>query len=299
MNDLDWTLCRSFLAVLRRGSLAQAAKQLGLTHPTLKRHLDEMERVLGVKLFTRSPDGLAPTEQALSLRGAAETMEAAHGQLVRIASTIDGQLSGTVRISASEIIGHEVLPPILTGLREKHPALAFELILSNQIEDILRRDADIAIRMARPTQAALVARLIGRKEIGLFAHATWLKTHGTPKDIQSLIKQKCLIGYDRNPAILEALRANGIKADRNAFALRSDSDLAQLAALRAGLGPGMCQVALAKPPLRRICPTIRHQLEIWLVTHADLRNTSNIRAVLDFLATKLTVYVSTQKYSLA
>jgi DNA-binding transcriptional LysR family regulator len=297
MQNLDWTLCRSFLEVLRQGSLSKAARQLGLTHPTLKRHLDEMETALGVKLFTRSPYGITPTERAISLRGAAETMEAAHGQILRAASQGENDVSGTVRITASDIIGHEVLPGILTSLKSTHPGLAIELSLSNQNEDILRRDADIAIRMQRPTQAALVARLIGKTEIGLFAHTKWLKAHGKPKDIQVLIKQKSLIGYDRDQAILEALRAHGIKADRNAFALRTDNDLAQLAALRAGFGPGMCQVALAKPPLQRVCPTIRHHLDIWLVTHADLRNIRHIRVVMDVLAQELMLYVKAKQQS--
>jgi DNA-binding transcriptional LysR family regulator len=287
MLNLDWTLCRSFLEVLRQGSLSKAARQLGLTHPTLKRHLDEMETALGVKLFSRSPYGLTPTERAQSLRAAAETMEAAHGQILRTASQGENEISGTVRITASDIVGHEVLPTILTMLKTKHPGIAIELSLSNQNEDILRRDADIAIRMQRPTQAVLIAKLIGKTEIGLFAHTKWLKAHGKPKDIHALIKQKSLIGYDRHPAILEALRAHGIKTDRNAFALRTDSDLAQLAALRAGFGPGMCQVALAKPPLQRICPAISHHLDIWLVTHADLRNIRHIRAVMDVLAKEL------------
>jgi DNA-binding transcriptional LysR family regulator len=291
MKNLDWTLCRSFLEVLRQGSLAKAARQLGLTHPTLKRHLDDMEEQLGVKLFTRSRAGLTPTDRALSLRAAAETMEAAYGQILRTASQGDDQISGTVRITASEVIGHEVLPPILAKLKHKHPALAIELSLSNADEDMLRRDADIAIRMHRPSQGALVARLIGKVEIGLFAHTDWIKTQGTPKTIQSLLKQNCLIGYDKNTAILSAFNAQGLKGNRNSFAFRSDSDLTQLAALRAGLGPGMCQVPLASRNLKRILPSVKHSLDMWLVTHADLRNDTRVRAAMDTLGEQLTHYV--------
>jgi DNA-binding transcriptional LysR family regulator len=292
MQNLDWTLCRSFLEVLRQGSLTQAARQLGLTHPTVKRHIDEMEGQLGLKLFTRSQSGLAPTDRALNLKAAAETMEAAFSQIIRVASQRDNAISGTVRFTASDVIGHEVLPPILATLKKKHPALAIELNLSNKDEDILRRDADIAIRMHRPTQSALVARLIGKVEIGLFAHRTWLKARGTPKSLEALIAQQCLIGYDRDQAILTALRKTGFKLDRNAFAFRSDNDLAQLAALRAGFGPGMCQVplAVADPRLERILPALKHQMEMWLVTHADQRASPRIRAVLDHVAHGLSAY---------
>jgi DNA-binding transcriptional LysR family regulator len=189
------------------------------------------------------------------------------------------------------VIGHEILPPILAALKRKHTALAIELSLSNKNEDILRRDADIAIRMQRPTQGALVARLVGRIEIGLFAHSDWIKAHGTPKTIQSLLKQNCLIGYDKNTTMLSAFGAQGLKVDRNSFAFRSDNDLAQLAALRAGFGPGMCQVQLASRDLKRILTRVKHSLEMWLVTHADLRNDASIRTVMDILGEQLTHYV--------
>jgi DNA-binding transcriptional LysR family regulator len=291
MDNLDWSLCRSFLAVLRHGSLAKAARQLGLTHPTLKRHLDEMEGALGVKLFTRAQNGLTPTDRAIALKASAEAMEAAFGQIIRSASLRQDEISGTVRITASEVIGHEVLPPMLAALKRKHPALAIELNLSNQSENILQRDADIAIRMHRPTQAALVARHIGQVEIGLYAHVDWLKAHGTPKTIQTLLNQNCLIGYDKNTAIITAFRAQGFKVDANSFAFRSDNDLAQLAALRAGFGPGMCQVPLVSRELKRLLPSVTHSLDMWLVTHADMQGDPRIRTVMDFLAERLTRYV--------
>ncbi|MEX0839997.1 MAG: LysR family transcriptional regulator, partial [Parvibaculum sp.] len=163
MADVEpgWELYRSYLAVVREGSLSGAARQLGLTQPTVGRHIDALEAALGVGLFTRSQGGLAPTEGALALVAHAEAMASAAEALRRAASGEAEDDSGTVRITASEIIGTQVLPAMLTRFREKHPRIAVELVLSNRTDDLIRRDADIAVRMIRPTQTALIARKTG------------------------------------------------------------------------------------------------------------------------------------------
>lgn len=288
----DWSLCRSFLAILRDGSLSRAARRLGVTHPTIRRHLEEIEAGLGAPLFVRSPSGLAPTELALGLRDAAEAMEAAFERLQRAASATGDAVAGTVRITASEVIGTEVLPPMLARLRTAHPGLDFELDLTDDLADLLRRDADIALRMTRPTQAELIARRAGCVSLGIFAHRAWLEAHGTPASMEALLRDRRLIGYDRDAALIAALAAQGIAVERRDFGFRTDSTLAQLAAIRAGIGAGICQVpiALRDPALVRLFPDLRSELEIWVVSHPSLRASRAVRACVDALADELAHY---------
>jgi DNA-binding transcriptional LysR family regulator len=289
----SWDLYRTFLAVLREGSLSGAARSLGLTQPTAGRHVDALEAAVGVQLFTRSREGLAPTEAALELRPHAEAMAATAAALLRTASGPGREVRGAVRVSASEVVGVEVLPPILAALRERHPGLVLELTLSDAVEDLLRRDADIAVRMVAPRQGALRVRRLGGIPLGLHAHRSYLARQGTPRRVGELA-QHSLVGYDRETPLVRSLLAR-LPAFRPAhFAFRSDSTLAQLAAIRAGLGIGICQVGLAQrdPALVRVLPTAFHvRLETWLAMHEDLRSTARFRAVFDGLAEGLASYV--------
>jgi DNA-binding transcriptional LysR family regulator len=293
LESVDWALWRSFLAILRESSLSGAARAMGTAHPTVRRHLDELEAKLGGPLFIRSPSGLVATERALSLRDAAQAMESAASLLIRTASADAGAATGTVRIAASEVVGVEVLPPILFALKAEHPQLSFELTLSNKFEDVLRHDADIAVRMTRPSQGGLLARKIGSVQLGLYAHETWIARQGEPVSLAGLIVAGSLIGYDRDPSIIRALAARDVQATSAAFGFRSDNDLAQLAALRAGLGVGFCQQPIAARDLRlrHVLPEIEHALEIWLVTHPNLRNVRRVRATFDGLARGLAGHV--------
>ncbi|MEI9964655.1 MAG: LysR family transcriptional regulator [Caulobacteraceae bacterium] len=195
-DAIPWDIYRSFLAVARRGSLSGAARALQLTQPTLGRHVDQMEQALGAPLFTRSPQGLLPTETALALVPIAEAMESAAAAIVRAASARPGEIAGVVRVTASEVVGAEVLPPILAGFCERHPKTDFELHLSNRTEDLLRRDADIAVRMVRPTQAGLVARRLGDTVLGLHAHRRYLEGSPPIGSLADLAGVR-LIGFDR------------------------------------------------------------------------------------------------------
>ena len=289
----DWSLYRSFLSVLRTGSLSAAAREEGLTQPTVGRHVDALEKVLGVPLFTRSQHGLTPTEAALELQPYAESLEATAAALVRAAVGRAGT-RGTVRITASEVVGAEVLPAILTQVHELHPEITIELVLSNRTEDLLQREADIAVRMVRPTQQALLARHVGDVELGLHARRDYLERRGVPTSLEELRKHT-LIGFDRENAFIRSVRAGGLPLERGMFALRSDSDLAQLAALRAGFGIGVCQVGLARrsPDLVRVmAKSFLFKLEAWIVMHSDLRSSARCRVVADALAAGLTAYCS-------
>ena len=198
-----------------------------------------------------------------------------------------------MRLSASEVIGVEVLPPMLASLREQHPLLTFELVVSNQVRDILRRDVDLAVRNVRPTQTGLVARKIGDVTLGLHAHRRYLESHGTPRTIDDL-EDHALIGYDQETPAVRSLQAKGLRFSRDMFALRTDNDLAHLAAIRAGYGIGVCQVPIGRreADLVRLLP--RHfafNLEIWLVMHENLRTSPRMRAVFDHLGSALSTYV--------
>lgn len=292
--DPDWDLYKSFAAVLRDGSLSAAARTLGLTQPTLARHIDELEAALGVSLFLRSQRGLEPTDAARDLRPYAESLEATAAALRRAASGVGQGVSGVVRLSASEMVGGKVLPPILADLRERHPGLVIELTLSNAVANLLQRDADIAVRMVEPEQRALVVRRLGHISIGLHAHERYLERHGTPRTLADL-DDHALIGFDRWTPALRALARTlpGLTPER--FAFRCDSDLAQFAAIEAGVGLGMCQVPLAArtPGLRRVlAETLTLPLPVFVTMHEDLRTTARCRAVFDALVEGLGAYIT-------
>jgi DNA-binding transcriptional LysR family regulator len=293
--SIDWERQRAFLAVLREGSLSAAARALSVAQPTVRRRIEELEASLGVPLFTRSAGGLQPTEAAMALRDHAEAMAMAADAFVRAGSAGAQEIAGTVRISASEIIAVEVLPPILASLRRMHPALVFELSPSNRNEDMLRREADIAIRMVRPTQNALVARRIGAVPLGLHARADYLAAHGTPRTFDEL-RAIGIIGVEHDNTTLRALQAR-YRIGREDFIFRSDSDLAQLAAIRAGIGIGICQIPLAArdPALVRVMPdAFDLGLDTWVVMHEDMRGVARISATFDHLAEGLIDYLRAQ-----
>lgn len=292
--ELSWDHCRSFLGVLREGSLSGAARALGLTQPTVARHIELIEASLGgVALFTRSPQGLAPTETATTLARYAREMEASAAALTRAASGAVAEESGVVRITASEVVSVEVLPAILRDLRAAREGLVFEIVASNETADLLRRDADIAIRMTQPRQGALVAKKVGDVVLGAFAHRRYLERHGTPRRVEDLRKH-ALIGFDRDPLAGPLARAMGLPPNRETFAYRTDHQLTQLAAVRAGCGIGLCQVGLAKrdPDLvRLLAKTLSYPYPTWITMHEDLRKVRRMALVFDHLVAAMTAYV--------
>ncbi|WP_207480165.1 LysR family transcriptional regulator [Arenibaculum pallidiluteum] len=292
-SEPGWDLYRTFLAVLQEGSLSGAARALGLAQPTIGRHIDALEQAMGFQLFTRSQHGLTPTEAAVELRPYAEALSATAASLLRVASGHGGAVQGAVRVTASEVIGVEVMPPILAALRERHPLLVIELSLSNSVEDLLRRDADIAVRMVEPSQGALLARRVGAVTLGLHAHRRYLDSRGIPARMEDLANHT-VIGFDRETPGIRSMVARTPGFSRAQFALRSDSDLAQLAAIRAGFGIGVCQVgvALRDADLVRVLPDVFSlELGTWLAMHENLRTSRRCRVVFDALADGLGDYV--------
>jgi DNA-binding transcriptional LysR family regulator len=289
----SWDELRTFVEVSRDGSLSGAARRLGLTQPTVGRHIDALEAALGLTLFTRSPRGLTPTPAALALEPHVEAMATAAAALGRAASGEAAADRGAVRVTASDVIGCEVLPPILAAFHAAHPGIAIELALSNRSADLARRDADIAVRMVRPTQSGLVARRIGASRIGLYAHRDYLARFGEPRSLVDLANH-CVIGFDRDNSSFRGVGDFARTLTRETFGFRCDNDLAQLAALRAGAGVGGCQENIARrmPELVAVLPNAFHYaLEVWLVMHEDLKATRRVRLLFDHLAVGLTDYV--------
>ena len=283
-NDPDWALYRTLLAVMDDGSLSGAARRLALTQPTVARHVDALEAALGADLFVRSQRGLTPTDLALSIRPHAETMAASAAALLRTASGAPGEVAGTVRISASDVVGVEHLPPVLARLRRDHPALTIELSLTDRLDDLLLREADIAVRMTEPTQGALLGRRLAPVDLGFHARRDYLERRGVPARPTDLASHD-LIGFDTETPAMRAMMTHLPGLDRTGFALRTDSNLAQLAAIRAGFGIGLCQAAVARrdPALVRVLEAVTLTLPLWVVMHEDLGTSARYRVVFDTL----------------
>jgi len=288
----SWDHYRTLLAVLEEGSLSGAARTLGLSQPTVGRHVEALESELGTPLFTRSVGGLAPTEAALALRPHAEAMAAAAEALIRTASGEAEAVRGVIRVTASDVMGVEVLPPMLTGFREAYPDVAIELALSNRQEDLLRREADIAVRMVRPTQGALLAKRVGSVRLGLFAHRRYLAAHALPERLDD--PSVAAIGFDRDADAVRAMRDRQLNFERESFAFRSDNDLAQLAAIRAGFGVGAAHLPIARrdPELVPVLDgQFRYEMEVWVAMHEDLKASRRMRLMFDWLVEGLGEYV--------
>ena len=286
MDMPDWTLTRSFLAVAETGSLSQAARALKLSQPTLGRHIAEMETALGLTLFTRQPKGLTPTEAALDLLPHARAMREAAASLALAAAGRDAALNGTVRITASRVVANHLLPPMLADLRLKHPGIDIELVPTDTTESLHLREADIALRMYRPTQDNVVTRHLTNLPTALYAAHSQISRQGMPTNSTELLAMD-FVGFDRSDLILRTMAGLGIRRSREDFGLRCDDQLVYWQLVRAGLGVGgmQCLVGDADPSVARIAPFVQlPALPLWLTAPEALRQTPRIRAVLDHLA---------------
>ncbi|MFN3209503.1 MAG: LysR family transcriptional regulator [Roseovarius sp.] len=294
MSDLDWSLVRTFLAVAETGSLSAAARVVGASQPTLGRQVRQLEQQLGQVLFHRRPKGLELTQSGQSLMDPAKTM---HRAMVEIELTAAGQqteASGAVRITASESVSIYILPPILARLRDAHPGITIDLMPSDSTENLLFREADIAVRMYRPEQLELIARHLGDFRLGLFASRAYLQRAGRPRTVRDLFDHP-LIGYDRNEEIIRGMQERNMPATREMFAFRCDSHTVDWELVRAGCGIGFGMTALG-----RIHDDVEEldlaldlpSLPAWLATHQALRHTPRIAAVWEALARGLQPHLS-------
>jgi DNA-binding transcriptional LysR family regulator len=281
-NNFDWRL----VAALDQGSLLGAARVLSASQPTIGRHIAELEAQLGVSLFERTGRGLLPTATALQLAESARAMDNAANELARNVSGLEPGISGTVRITASQPVACFVLPSILAQMRLALPDIQVELVASNAVSNLLRREADIALRMVQPDQASLVVKRIAKVTLGTYAHRDYLRRRGTPKQPQDLLNHE-LVGSDRDEAILKGMAGFGLPVTRDAFAFRCDDLIAYWEAVRAGLGIGFIAdyLAATDKDVVAVLPMIKvPPLPIWLTVHREIRTSRRIRAVYDFLS---------------
>jgi len=289
----DWSLWRSFGAVVEAGSLSAAARKLGLSQPTLGRHVETLEQELGIALFERTLQGLKPSDAALRLYEPVASAERALSEAALMAEGQSAQLGGSVRITASTMIATYALPPIVAGLRLSQPALALEVVPTDSAENLLLREADIAVRMFRPTQLDLITRKLGEIPMRCCAHESYLARRGTPRNLDDL-RRHDLIGLDRSDLIIAAAKGLGIDFKREDFIVRTDSQTAMWEMMKAGVGIGFAQESLIRlaPGMMVILPEQRlPPLEMWLTTHRELFTSRRIRVIYDELATHLTTYL--------
>jgi len=294
MNIPDWRLLRAFLAVIETGSLSAAAKRIGGAQPTLSRHIRELETCLGVTLFRRGAHGLEPSEAGLALVEEARRMGRAADALMLKASGRTESLRGTVRVTASVVVSNLILPPIIAALRRDEPLIEIEILASDRSQNLLRRDADIAIRMFDPTQGALIARRLGETPLGLYGARDYLARRGRPQSVRDL-PDFDLIGFDRDDAIIRNFQARGLAVDRHSFGVRTDDQVLGWRLLRAGAGLGFAQVKLAEtaPELERLLPDLPlPSLPVWLVMHEEVRANARIRRVADALSDGLRAFLT-------
>ena len=287
--DFNWALVPSFLAALEHGSLLAAARATGTSQPTLGRHIAELESQLQVVLFERTGRGLLPTPQALSLAEAARAMQAGASRVSRLASGVGQNVQGRVRLSASQPVACHLLPPILARMRLALPEVVVELVVSNAVTNLLRRDADLALRMVQPDQLSLVAQRIGSVHLHACASRDYLARRGTPHTPDELL-QHDLIAGDRNRDVENGFEAMGVPASALRFGLRTDDLNAQWAAVQAGLGIGFNSRYLIRsdPDVLPLLPGLSlPALPLWLTVHRELRTSARIRAVYDFLAAEV------------
>ena len=287
--QLSWDHIRTFHAVAHHGSMLVASRHLGLTQPTVGRHIDLLEEALGFKLFTRGRKGMRLTNKGSDLVATANEMLGTAAAFERVASGLEERIEGTIRLSANEILGGLLLPRLVAEFMAEHPMIEIEIDVSNEVTNLLRRDADIAIRMFRPTQSDLVARKITDVPLGLFAHRSYLARHSAPQSVDDL-NEHVLLGQDRNPSLLNAYNALGMLLTPNSFQFRTDNNIATISAIRAGIGIGPLHIGMAEkwPDVVQVLPKLPvPSLEIWLACHADVRHNKRIRMVMDFLALRL------------
>jgi DNA-binding transcriptional LysR family regulator len=292
-QEPDWTLWRSFAAVVAEGSLSGGARSLSLSQPTLGRHIEALENSLGILLFERTLSGLKPNAAALRLYESVQRARAALAEAAILAQGVQAETGGTVRITASAMISNYVLPELLANIRDRHKHIAIEVVPSDSAENLLMREADIAIRMFRPTQLELVTRHLGDIPIVPAAHERYLARRGMPTSLAELWTHD-LLGFDRSNAILQHARSLGVTLTRDNFVLRSDDQPHLFEALKAGLGIGFTQLNLVQRttglvpvPVELAIP----KLPVWLTTHKELFTSHRIRAIYDALGEGLARYI--------
>ncbi len=291
MDTADWSLIQSFLAVAESGSLSAAARESGHSQPTLGRHITTLEQDLGAPLFERHARGLTLSDTGASLLPMARQMRSAMNQITLTAAGLSQSLEGTVRITASVFASHHLLPPILARIRAAEPAIQLDLVPSDATENLLFREADIAVRMYRPTQLDIITRHITDQELGVFAARSYLERAGRPQSLKDILAHD-LVGYDRNDLIVQTMNAMGWNVSRDDFAVRCDNQATYWELIRAGCGIGFSQISVGRrdPGVEELDFGLDiPPLPVWLAAHQAMRQTPRVRRVWDLLAQHLSL----------
>jgi len=257
MVVMDWNLIRAFFIVSETGSLSAAAKNMKISQPTLGRYINALEAQIGSPLFIRSRTGMELTQTGLTLLEEARVMDREAGHFALKAAGRETAVSGTVRITASSAVATYLLPALLVEFQKSEPQIQIELVSTDTVENLLARDADIAVRMVRPVQNDLIARKANALRMGAHAHRDYLSRFGTPARMEDMLDHQ-IIGYDRNDMILRTMAEYGIKRSRDMFAFRTDDQVAywELVKAGAGIGFGSNYLAAMTPELVRVVPAL-------------------------------------------
>lgn len=288
-SSLDWSLVQTFLAVAEHGSLSAAARFLGRSQPTLGRQVKQMEEQLGSELFRRHEKGLSLTASGEALLAAAGAMQSAARELELGAGGRAARFQGTVRISASVAVATHHLPAVIAQIRQHEPLIAIELFPSDETSKLHFREADIALRMYRPTQLDLVAAHLGDLSISAFASRRYVERRGLPRDASELLSHD-FVGFDRSTRIIDGFRQAGLLVDRDWFKVRCDDNEAHWALVRAGCGIGFAQTGIGRrdPDLVELKIDFGiPKLPLWLTAHDIMRQTPRVGRVWDILAREL------------
>lgn len=289
----DWNQARAFLATAEAGSLSAAARALGQTQPTMSRQVAALEDALGVTLFERVGRSLSLTKAGLELLEHVRAMgEAAN----RVALTASGQsqaVEGRVSVTATDLMSTYTLTPILAELRQLNPGIEVEVIAANELRDLRRREADIAVRHVRPDQPDLIAKRVGEANVQFYAARRYLDAHGRPGCLADLAEADFL-GLDEPERMIAFLRDWGLPITRQNFKLTTNSGNVLLEMLKLGLGVTLLprESVSGETDLEQILTDLPPiQVPIWLVTHRELHTSRRIRIVFDLLAKRIAAAV--------
>ena len=280
---MDWNDLRYLLAIARTGTLAGAARELGVEHTTVGRRLSALESALGVKLFTRGPDGFTPTRAAREAIPLAEEIAARVESIQRRVSGEDSRIEGTVRLTVSEALSGYLVKALST-LRERYTGLMVEILSGNRSFDLLRGEADLAVRVSYTVEPELVVRKIAVAGWTAYASPAYLERRGAPASPEDL-RGHDVVGYDQSLSAVPGaiwLQKHGEGAN---VVLRGNSIVGALNAAVLGMGVAVlpCFLAAAEPALRRLTPQVLGARDVFLVVHPDLARVARVRAVMDFL----------------
>lgn len=286
MDKVDWNQLRAFLETAETGSLSAAARKLGQSQPTLSRQVAALELALGVTLFERVGKTMALTTTGQELLVHARVMGAAAHELGLAATGRSEEVEGVVSVATSDAVAAYLMPKILMQIREAAPGIQVEVVASDGFSDLLRREADIAIRHVRPEQPELIGRLVRHSSACFYASESWVREHGLPRTAEEAV-QHDFIGMDRAGHYLQHMRSKGLQLSSANFRSYADNSVTYWEMVRQGLGIGaiMEEIARETPGMVRVLEDVApFQLPIWLVTHRELRTARRIRIVFDLLA---------------